>query len=83
MISESRQLVLNAIIEYIKEHQYSPTVREICDMTGLKSTASVHRYIDELLKSGLLETDCGIGMPRSIRVPGYKFVKVGGANGKS
>ena len=69
--------VLNAVIVYIREHQYPPSVREICDMTGLKSTSSVHKYIDELLTDGALETDCGIGTARALRVPGYKFVKTG------
>ena len=67
--------ILNAIIDYINEHQYPPTVRELCELTGLKSTASVHGYIKKLLEDGLLETDCDIGMPRALRVKGYKFVK--------
>lgn len=67
--------ILNVVIEYISEHQYPPSVREICEITGLKSTASVHEYINRLLDKGLLETDCGIGTPRALRVQGYKFVK--------
>lgn len=75
MMTKSRQNVLNAIIDYITEHQYPPSVRDICDMTGLRSTATVHRHIEKLLKDGFLETDCGIGTPRALRVCGYKFVK--------
>lgn len=71
-----KEEVLNAITDYINEHQYPPTVRELCDITGLKSTCSIHGYINKLLEEGKLETDCGIGTSRALRVPGYKFVKV-------
>ena len=71
-----KEKVFNAIVDYISEHQYPPNVRELCDMTGLQSTSSIHRYINKLLEEGLLETDCVIGAPRALRVPGYKFVKV-------
>lgn len=71
-----KEKVLKAIVDYISEHQYPPSVRELCGMTGLKSAASVNRYITKLLEEGKLETDCGIGSPRTLRVPGYKFVKV-------
>ena len=70
-----KQKVLNAIVGYISDHQYPPSVRELCDITGFKSTSSVHKYINKLLEEGLIETDCGIGASRALRVPGYKFVK--------
>lgn len=70
-----KEKVLNAVIDYVAEHQYPPSIRELCDMTGLKSSSSVHCYITKLLEEGKLETDCGIGSPRTLRVPGYKFVK--------
>lgn len=75
-----KEKVLKAIVDYIAEHQYPPSVRELCDMTGLKSTSSINRYITKLLEEGKLETDSGIGAPRALRVPGYKFVK--NTNGK-
>lgn len=71
-----KEKVLSAIIDYISEHQYPPSVRELCDLTGLRSTSSVQRYINKLLEDGELETDCGIGSSRTLRVPGYKFVKM-------
>ncbi len=71
-----KEKTLNAVIGYIAKHQYPPSVRELCDITGLKSTSSINRYITKLLEEGKLETDCGIGSPRALRVPGYKFVKV-------
>lgn len=70
-----KEKILNAVIDYIAEHQYPPSMRELCGITGLKSTSSINRYITKLLEEGKLETDCGIGSPRALRVPGYKFVK--------
>lgn len=46
------------IYEYIVDrisHDISPTVREICSDLGIKSTSTVHRYINELCEEGLLE----------------------------
>lgn len=67
--------ILDAIIQYIEEHKYSPTVREIGDMVGLKSPSSVQAYLKRMLDKGLLESDASFGSPRAIRVPGYIFVK--------
>ena len=68
--------ILQCIISYIEEHGYSPSYREICNMTRIKSTSSIQYHISKMLESGMLETDCGIGAARALRVPGYKFVKI-------
>lgn len=72
---KTRERILNFIIEYISEHGYSPTVREIGNGANLKSTSSVQTHILRLIDEGKLETDAPLGTPRAIRVPGYKFVK--------
>lgn len=73
---KNKELIKEKIIFYIKEHGYAPTVREICDMTNLKSTSSVQSYLCKMFEEGELETDAKIGASRAIRVPGYKYVKV-------
>lgn len=71
-----RQRILEMIIDYIECHGYPPTIREIGDGVGLKSTSSVVSHITKMLDSGMLETDAEMpGTPRALRVPGYKFVK--------
>ena len=70
--------MLQAIIGYIEEHGYPPSYREIGDMAGIKSTATVQHHMNLLLKEGKIETDGGLGAPRAFRIPGYKFVKVAG-----
>ena len=64
----------DAIVAYINEHQYAPTVRELCKLTGMKSTATIHSHITRLINDGYLETDAD-GAPRALRIPGYKLVK--------
>lgn len=70
-----RKEIRGKIVGYIQEHGYSPTVREIGDMVGLKSTSSVQSHLNRMFQEGMLETDCKAGTPRAIRVPGYQFVK--------
>lgn len=67
--------ILKAIVSYIKTHGYSPTVKEIGTAVGLKSTASVHYRLKQMVDQGLIESDDNFGTPRAIRVPGYKFVR--------
>ena len=72
-----RRQIYDAIVKYIGEHGYPPTVREIGDMVGLKSTSSVQSHLKRMIEMGTLETDAGFSSPRAIRVPGYKFTKEG------
>lgn len=74
-----KEKILTAIKDYIKQHGYPPSFREIGDMVGLQSTSSVQKYIKKMLELGVLETDHP-GMARAIRVPGmvagYELDKV-------
>lgn len=70
---DTDQRILDAIIGYIRLHQYPPTIREIRDIVGLSSTSSVYSHIQKMLEDGRLESDAKPGTPRAIRVPGYCF----------
>ena len=70
-----RQKIKEAIIKYMCEHGYSPSVREIGQMVGLRSTNTVHGHLVIMYEQGMIETDCELASPRAIRVPEYKFVK--------
>lgn len=71
----TKQKILEFIVAYIQKHSYPPTVREIGEGVGLKSTSSVQSHIVRMLDCGMIETDADPGSTRAIRVPGYKFVK--------
>lgn len=70
-----RQEIYFFIVDYIKEHCYPPTFREIADGVNLKSTSTVQMHLDKMIASGMLESDDVYGSSRAIRVPGYKFVR--------
>ena len=70
-----RKSVYNFIVEFIKENGYSPSVREICAGTNLKSTATVYNHLEKLKMIGKI--DMKENTTRSIRVLGYEFVKEG------
>ena len=61
------------IIGYMEKNLFSPTVREICEGVGLKSTSSVYSYLKKLEENGYITTR--EAEPRTIRPTGYKIVK--------
>ena len=50
----TEEKVLNYIKKYHEEHSLMPTVREICDGVGLKSTSSVQYVLTRLREQGLI-----------------------------
>lgn len=62
---------IKAVYDYVKrriDEGFSPTVREICADLGIKSTSTAHRYVDQLVRDGLLEKSGNLN--RSIRLVG-------------
>lgn len=73
-LGNSTVRVLVFIHDFINSKGFSPTVREICDGTGLKSTSSVSSHIEKLNDKGFLAKD--FDKPRSIRLNEDKYVEV-------
>lgn len=71
---EIRKKILDMIVNYIGEHGYPPTVKEMSETTRIGKT-TVYRNLDIMLAKGILDTDAERLAHRAIRVPGYKFVK--------
>ena len=65
-----RERVYKFIVEFIKKNGYSPSVREICDGTGLSSTSSVYNHLVILKMMGKI--DMKENTSRSIRLVEYK-----------
>lgn len=67
------------ILEYIKNEilrkGYPPTVREICETVGLKSTSSVHAHLETLERNGFIRRDPT--KPRAIEIcdEGFQMVR--------
>ncbi|MEG0740671.1 MAG: transcriptional repressor LexA [Clostridia bacterium] len=64
---DSQAKILAYIEKATLQKGYPPSVREICDATGLKSTSTVHGHLIRLEKKGLLYRDSM--KPRAISVP--------------
>ena len=54
---DNQQRILDFIKSEIQTKGYPPSVREICKAVGFKSTSSVHGYLRELEREGLLRRD--------------------------
>ena len=63
-LSEKQKEILEIIKTFIKENGYSPTIREICKLANIKSTAAVHAHIKKLKAEGHITT--GVDISRSI-----------------
>lgn len=50
-------LILNCIENFTKENGYPPTIRELCNLSGIKSTSTVHDNIKKLTKEGYIVND--------------------------
>ena len=66
MLTEKELEILNIIIDFIDDNGYAPSVREVCKITKLKSTSSVHTYFKSLQEKGFIQRK--ENFPRALRV---------------
>ncbi|MGN0529886.1 MAG: transcriptional repressor LexA [Eubacterium sp.] len=67
-INETQQAVLNFIREVISQRGVAPSVREIGEAVGLRSTSTVQYNLNALEKAGYIERDPNL--KRTIRLAG-------------
>ena len=65
-LTHSELAVLTAIVCHIEAHGYAPSTRELCEMTGIKSTSTLHSAKMALKEKGIIE--CASGKNRAIKV---------------
>lgn len=70
-ISAKQQQILDYIKEEILSKGYPPTVREICERVGLRSTSSVHSHLNTLEENGYIRRDPT--KPRAIEITDDEF----------
>lgn len=66
MLKEREQKILDYMKNEIRTKGYPPTVREICASLGIKSTSTVHKDIESLVRQGYLKKDPS--KPRALMV---------------
>lgn len=64
--NEKQQMILDFLNEQIEKNGYPPSVREICNAVGFKSTSTVHGYLEKLKNEGLIKKDAS--KPRALKV---------------
>lgn len=53
-MTPAQQTVFDAVRIYIAQHNRAPTVREIGEITGLRSNNTIANHLDRLVSDGLL-----------------------------
>lgn len=64
--SDKAQRIIEFVDSFIRENGYSPSVREIGEAVGLRSTASVSYHLQALQEKGLLQSPGQKGRKRSL-----------------
>jgi repressor LexA len=57
MLTGRQQEIWDFLVDYVDQHGYPPTVREIGDAVGLASPSTVHAHLANLERAGLLRRD--------------------------
>jgi repressor LexA len=57
MVSDRQRAILDYVHEYVDQHGYPPTVREMGEAVGLRSPSTVHAHLAQLERAGLLRRD--------------------------
>lgn len=65
-LSKSQFIVYQAIKDYIEQYGYSPSIRELCEITGRRSPATIHTHLINLHDLGYIEYKKGSN--RTIRI---------------
>lgn len=65
-LTDKQETVLQIIKDYIQEYGYSPSLRELCQLLGFNSPATMHYYLKLLKKKGYI--DYVYNRNRTIRV---------------
>ena len=68
-LTARQRKVLRVIREWVEEHGYPPSVREIGDAVGLQSTSSVHHQLRTLERKGYLRRDPNRTRAVDVRLP--------------
>ena len=46
--------VLEQLVQFIHEHQYPPSIQQLCELCGVSSTSTIHHHISALKKKGFI-----------------------------
>lgn len=64
--SNKQQMILDFVNRFVQENGFAPSIREIGEAVGLRSTASVSYHLQQLQQKGLLQAAGGKGRKRAV-----------------
>src|SRR5205085_2408829 len=67
-LPERQQKILVAIRDWVVEHGYSPSTREIGEAVGLRSSSSVSKHLSALEDKGFLRRGTSVTRPMDVRI---------------
>ena len=67
--SNKPEEIMNFVNEFVQEHGYSPSVREIGEAVGLRSPSTVHFHLKKLVDAGAIEIGAGKGRAITLTHP--------------
>ncbi len=70
-LSKIERRILNYLVDYLKEHTYQPSIREIGKRFGIKSTKTVSEHLQSLAGKGHIERDAS--RSRGVRILGMNL----------
>ena len=73
VLTARQQEIWQFLVEYVDDHGYPPTVREIGERVGLASPSTVHAHLANLERVGLIKRDPT--KPRAIELTGHRRVE--------
>jgi len=71
---ETKKKILKIIRDFIEDHGYSPSIREIAKKLRFKSTKAVKVHLDALAKQGLIDRVAGQARSISIHIRSMPIV---------
>ncbi|MFH1430825.1 MAG: transcriptional repressor LexA [Candidatus Uhrbacteria bacterium] len=85
-ITKRRRDVLAFIVNYVREHDYAPSIREIANGLGVSSPATVHEHLEGLRQDGYIAgsgsracmpTESTLGIGKSFVLPLLGIIAAG------
>jgi repressor LexA len=70
-LSKIERRILNYLVDYLKEHTYQPSIREIGKRFNIKSTKTVSEHLQSLADKGHIERDAS--RSRGVRIQGLNL----------
>lgn len=65
-LSQRQRQVVEAIVQLSRQYGYPPTIQQLCEAVGLRSTSSMHYHLTALKKKAIIDWD--LAKKRSVSV---------------